>query len=301
MSELTWGPIMAGYLFLGGLAGGAYIVGALADLFKSEDYDVLSKSGTYISLISIIGGLVLLVLDLKRFEVAPLVILNAYRRFPNSILTVGTWVITGFTVVSLLTTVLWLLNGNKLVRKILGVIGILLGLSTAAYTGLLLSFSRGTPFWSTPFLPWTFVISGMLTGLAVSLFMIPIIAIFMPRAFKDFLALFEQRSKFSEMLGRLQRYVTVLILIELALVIIEIATGHQMGILLTGSGISLAFYVYLLLGLIVPLGISYYLEKLKSGVNDGSIIMFSMSGYALVLIGGFLLRYVILTAGQLVH
>jgi formate-dependent nitrite reductase membrane component NrfD len=301
MSELVWGPILAGYLFLGGLAGGAYVVGAFADLFKSEDYDVLSKSGTYISLISIIVGLVLLVLDLKRFKVDPLVILNAYRRFPNSILTVGTWIITGFTVVSLVTTVLWLLNGNKLVRKILGVIGILMGLSTAAYTGLLLSFSRGSPFWTTPYLPWTFVISGMLTGLAVSLFMIPIIAIFMPRAFKDFQALFDQRSKFSAMLGRSQRYVTVLILIELALVIIEIATGHQTGILLTGSGISLAFYAYLLLGLIVPLGISYYLEKLKSGVNDGSIIVSSMSGYALVLIGGFLLRYVILTAGQLVH
>lgn len=188
-----------------------------------------------------------------------------------------------------------------MVRKILGVIGIILGLSTAAYTGLLLSFSRGSPFWSTPFLPWTFVISGMLTGLAVSLFMIPIIAIFMPRAFKDFLALFEQRSKFSEMLGRLQRYVTVFILIELVLVIIEIITGHQTGILLTGSGISLAFYAYLLLGLIVPLGISYYIEKLKSGVNDRTIIMFSMSGYGLMLIGGFLLRYVILTAGQLIH
>ncbi len=301
MSELTWGPIMAGYLFLGGLAGGAYVVGALSDLFKSEDYDVLSKSGTYISLISIIVGLVLLVLDLKRFQVAPLGILNAYRRFPNSILTVGTWVITVFTVVSLLTTVLWLLNGNKLVRKILEVIGILLGLSTMAYTGLLLSFSRGSPFWTTPYLPWTFVVSGMLTGLAVSLFMIPIIAIFMPRAFNDFLTLFEQRSKFSEMLGRSQRYVTVFILIELVLVIIEIITGHKTGILLTGSGISLAFYAYLLLGLIVPLGISYYIEKLKSGVNDRSIIMFSMSGYGLVLIGGFLLRYVILTAGQLIH
>ena len=301
MSELVWGPILAGYLFLGGLAGGAYVVGAFADLFKSEDYDVLSKSGTYISLISIIVGLVLLVLDLKRFKVDPLVILNAYRRFPNSILTVGTWIITGFAVVSLVTTVLWLLNGNKLVRKILGVIGILMGLSTAAYTGLLLSFSRGSPFWTTPYLPWTFVISGMLTGLAVSLFMIPIIAIFMPRAFKDFQALFDQRSKFSEMLGRSQRYMTVFILIELALIIIEIATGHQTGILLTGSGISLAFYAYLLLGLIVPLGISYYLEKLKSGVNDTSIIVFSMSGYVLVLIGGFLLRYVILTAGQLIH
>jgi Ni/Fe-hydrogenase subunit HybB-like protein len=74
MSELAWGPILAGYLFLGGMAGGAFIVAALADLFKGEDYEVISKSGTYVSLISIIVGLVLLILDLKRFEVAPLVI-----------------------------------------------------------------------------------------------------------------------------------------------------------------------------------------------------------------------------------
>ena len=89
MSELTWGTILAAYLFLGGLAGGAYIVGALADLFKKDKYKVLSKSGVLASLFCIIFGLVLLVLDLKRFEVAPLVILNAYRRLPASIMTVG--------------------------------------------------------------------------------------------------------------------------------------------------------------------------------------------------------------------
>ena len=302
MSDLVWGPILAGYLFLGGLAGGAFVVGALVDLFKNEDYDVLSKSGTYISLVTIIVGLVLLVFDLKRFQVAPLVILGAYKRFPDSIMSVGTWIITVFTVVSLLTTFLWLFNGNKLIRKLLDIIGIILGLSTAAYTGLLLSFSRGSPFWSSPFLSWTFIISGILTGLAVSLFLIPIIAIFMPRAFKDFLMVFEQKSTLSNMLYRSQRYVTILILIELALVLIDVFTGHGAGILLTGS-ISIAFYTYLLLGLIIPLGISYYLVKQFSPLaraNDGSILLFSMSGYALILLGGFLLRYVILIGGQLV-
>jgi formate-dependent nitrite reductase membrane component NrfD len=70
MSELTWGPILAGYLFLGGLAGGAYMVGALTDLFKKDKYAVLSKSGILASFVSIILGLVLLVFDLKRFEEA---------------------------------------------------------------------------------------------------------------------------------------------------------------------------------------------------------------------------------------
>jgi len=73
MEELTWGILLAAYLFVGGMAGGAYIIGALADLTgrKTKGWKILSKSGIYVSLFSIIIGLVLLILDLGRFEVAP--------------------------------------------------------------------------------------------------------------------------------------------------------------------------------------------------------------------------------------
>lgn len=73
----------------------------------------------------------LLVLDLKRFEVAPLVILNAYRRLPASIMNVGTWIITMFTLVSLVTVVLLYLDGWSLVRKIVEIFGVILGLARA--------------------------------------------------------------------------------------------------------------------------------------------------------------------------
>jgi formate-dependent nitrite reductase membrane component NrfD len=301
MSELVWGPIMAGYLFFGGLAGGAYVVSALADLFKGEDYEALSKSGTYVSFFSILIGLVLLVLDLKRFQVAPLGILNAYRRFPDSILTVGTWTITGFIAISLVTSILWLFKGNALARKIVEIVGIVLGLTTTAYTGLLLAFARGATFWSSPLLPWTFVVSGTLTGLSITLFMIPIFAVFMPRL-KPFWELYNEKSKFAEMVGRSQKYVAVLIVIELVLVIIELATGHgHVEILLTGSILSLIFYTYLMIGLVAPLGISYYTTMMKSKTKDEYLILFSMGQYALILMGGLLLRYVILTAGQIFH
>ena len=300
MSELSWGPIMAGYLFFGGLAGGAYVVSALADLFKGEDTEALSKSGTYVSFFSILIGLVLLVLDLKRFQVAPLGILNAYRRFPDSILTVGTWTITGFTAISLVTSILWLFKGNALARKIVEVVGIILGLTTTAYTGLLLAFARGATFWSSPLLPWTFVVSGTLTGLSITLFMIPIFAVFMPRL-KPFWELYKDKSKFAEMVGQSQKYVAVLIVIELVLVMIELATGHgHVEILLTGSILSLIFYTYLMIGLVAPLGISYYTTMMKP-TKDETLILFSMGQYALILMGGLLLRYVILTAGQIFH
>jgi len=243
---------------------------------------------------------VLLVLDLKRFQVAPLGILNAYRRFPDSILTVGTWTITGFIAISLVTSILWLFKGNALARKIVEIVGIILGLTTTAYTGLLLAFARGATFWSSPLLPWTFVVSGTLTGLSITLFMIPIFAVFMPRI-KPFWELYNEKSKFAEMVGQSQKYVAVLIVIELVLVIIELATGHgHVEILLTGSILSLIFYTYLMIGLVAPLGISYYTTMMKP-TKDETLILFSMGQYALILMGGLLLRYVILTAGQIFH
>lgn len=301
MAEISWGILLAGYLFVGGLAGGAYMIAAIADLLGKGRYKVLSKSGTYVSLVSIMVGLVLLVLDLGRFEVDLLSPLNAYINFPTSIMSVGTWIVTAFMVVSLMTAILWFFKGNNIVRKLIEIVGIVLGGSTAAYTGLLLAFARGRPLWASPFLPWTFVVSGTLTGLVMAWLLIPIIAWFMPRFFEDFRELLDKRTKFATLLSESQQYITILIFIELALVVIELATGFPHStILLTGERLSMIFYTYVILGLLAPLGIAYYIGKLTPNRNEISIISSSIGGFVLVLIGGFLLRYAILTAGQII-
>ena len=300
MSELTWGPILAGYLFLGGLAGGAYMVGALTDLFKKEKYAVLSKSGILASFVSIVLGLVLLVFDLKRFEVAPLVILNAYRRFPGSIMAVGTWIITGFTLVSLVTVVLWYLDGHELARKIVEVIGVILGLATAAYTGILLSFARGVPFWNSGFLPWLFVLSGLLTGLAISILLIPIAAVFMPKAFGDFKSTWNATPEYLELVGYSDDLGIPMIFIETAVMLLYLVTTPSTGILWSGSGISLYFYAYLLLALLMPLALTYYNQKLTTAGRHKMVIYLTLLTTVLVLVGGFLLRYVVLIGGQMI-
>jgi len=301
MEELTWGILLAAYLFVGGMAGGAYIIGALADIFGKdrEECKVLSKSGVYVSLFSIILGLVFLVLDLGRFEVDPLSPLNAYVNFPTSIMSVGTWIITAFTVVSLMTAILWFFKGNKYIRKLFEIVGLVLGISTAAYTGILLTFARGRPFWNTPFLPSVFVVSGMLTGLAMALFLIPIIAVFMPRFFEDFRELVDSRKDFAQLLIGSQQYLVVLIVIEILLVMIELGTGHGAASLTSGS-LSAPFFTYIILGLIVPLGIAYYSQKVEN-VEYSLLVPANVFSFILILVGGFLLRYVILTAGQIIH
>jgi polysulfide reductase chain C len=299
MTELSWGILLAAYLFVGGMAGGAYMVAALLDLLGKRKYQVLSKSGTYLSFLLIIVGLVLLVLDLGRFEVAPFAILNAYVHFPTSMMSVGTWIITGLAVVSLLTSILWFFNGNKFVRKILEVIGFILGGSTAAYTGLLLALARGRLFWSQPFLPWLFTVSGTVTGLAMALLFIPLIAWFMPRFFEEFKNLVKNRHEFSEILFKSHRYFDILTIIELVLVLVMLGAGYG-GALLSMGRLSALFLVYIIFGLLVPLGISYYSRKIEDSLDYGLLFPASITSFILILIGGFLLRYVILTAGQLI-
>lgn len=300
MTEISWGIMLAAYLFVGGMAGGAYMVASIADLLGKGKYKVLSKSGTYISLVSILVGLVLLVLDLGRFDVDPLGALNAYINFPTSIMSVGTWIVTAFMVVSLITSVLWFFQGSGLVRKIIEIAGLVLGCSTAAYTGLLLAFARGRPLWASPFLPVTFIISGTLTGLVLALLMIPIIAWFMPRFFEEFKELFEDHDKFTEILMIGQRYMLTLIVVELVLVIIELGTGHGGSLLSIGS-LSIPFFVYVVFGLLIPLGIAYYIQRVGYVVKYNVLVPTSIGSFVLVLIGGFLLRYVILYGGQLIH
>ncbi len=299
MTEISWGILLAAYLFVGGMAGGAFVISALADLFGKDKYNELSKAGTYSSFILILVGLVILVMDLGRFGVDPLGVLNAFINFSNSIMSVGTWIISGFTVISLVTAILWIFQGSTILRKGLGIIGLILGSSTMAYTGLLLAFSRGRPLWNSAFLPWTFIISGTLTGLAVSILLIPIIAWIMPRFSIDIKNLVDDNPRFNKVLMDSQKYVLILVAIEIVLVVLELITGH-FGQLLSLGNLTLLFIGYIVLGLLLPLGISYLNIKTEYIGKDLKLPV-SMASFVFILVGGFLLRYVVLIAGQLIH
>ena len=299
MSEISWGIFLAAYIFVGGMAGGAFIIAAVTDLFGQNKYNELSKSGSFASLISIIIGLVLLVLDLGRFRVDPLGILNAFIHFPNSIMSVGTWIISGLAVIALLTAIIWIFQGATILRKVLSIVGLVLGFSTTAYTGLLLALSRGRPFWNSAFLPWTFVVSGTLTGLAISLLLIPLIAWIMPRFSMDFKKLIDDNQRFLDVLKDSQKYILLLIVIEIVLVFFEIVTGH-LGLLINFGNILLIFFGYITIGLILPLGITYLSLKTEY-IGKNIQVPVSIASFIFILFGGFLLRYVILIAGQIIH
>ncbi|WP_431239767.1 NrfD/PsrC family molybdoenzyme membrane anchor subunit [Mycolicibacterium aichiense] len=87
----TWSPLdIAGYLFLGGLAGGSSVLAAGADLTGRRGLAIPAKIG---ALLAILTSLVALVHDLGR----PARFANMLRVFkPSSPMSVGSWVLTAY-------------------------------------------------------------------------------------------------------------------------------------------------------------------------------------------------------------
>lgn len=165
------------YFFLGGLAGGSYLVATLASLFGSDEDVPLIRAGRYISFVAILISPILLIKDLGRPERFHHMLRILKLR---SAMSLGTWGLTVFGMFCGLTT------GHQLAKdgllnwfpllarfmkalpvKIIELIGSIFGLFVASYTGVLLS-STAVPVWARArhILGPLFLTSGLSTALA---------------------------------------------------------------------------------------------------------------------------------------
>ena len=81
---LPWGIYIACYLFLGGAAGGAFLIGGIQDL-RNKGRNVAKFAG-FTSFAAIVFGLVFLLMDLGR----PLDAFNAFNQPTTSVMAFGT-------------------------------------------------------------------------------------------------------------------------------------------------------------------------------------------------------------------
>ncbi|MFQ5849582.1 MAG: NrfD/PsrC family molybdoenzyme membrane anchor subunit [Candidatus Binatia bacterium] len=175
LMQHKWGLTMniPWYLFLGSLAGGTLLVAALADLlgWRQERYQLLSRVSTYITVpIILIAGL-FLTFHLGKPErgfLFPFFMKN-YRSW----LTIGGWIIGLFAPLTIAYAAAWFFQLSRTLRIVLAVISIPAGIMMNLYTGFLLAGAWPTPggFWFVPlwakeYIPVLFLLSGISTGLA---------------------------------------------------------------------------------------------------------------------------------------
>ena len=162
--QSKWHWLVAGYLFLAGLGGGAYVTGVVAG-FLGEGSQALSAIGICLSFPCVAVGCVLLLLDLG----TPKNFWRAGMRPNTSWIARGTIIITIFMILSFIHIVFGVWPSKALaqasgVRGLLSVLGVIFAFGTMIYTGILLGAARPIAFWSTAMLPLLFLVSALSTG-----------------------------------------------------------------------------------------------------------------------------------------
>jgi protein NrfD len=279
-----WRWLIILYFFFGGLAGGCYFLAALLDLFGRPADRPLARLGYLIAFPVVVVCGVLLTADLGRPTRFWHMMLQSETLRPMlktySPMSLGAWALLlfgGFTFLSFLAAVarggaLGRLRPPGALGTIVSTLGALLGLYVAGYTGVLLSVTN-RPIWAdTTLLGLLFVVSGASTSAAL-------------------LILLAGRRAWPSSVLALRRFDSWVLVLELITIIaLVVSLGSLARLWLSTWGALLVLGV-VGLGIVVPL-VLHWRHHAPYGFGPAA-------GAVLVLIGGFLLRVVIIMSSEM--
>lgn len=294
------------YFFLGGLAAGAFVVATVAHLVAGTRYRDVVRVGYYLALLALIPAPFFLIVDLgvpsrflhmlASFKPDPAIgrdaiTLGPIHLKPFSPMSVGAWGLAGFGLFSFLAALTVFLEdarpGRSLAsaRTTVGIIGGFFAFFLAAYPGVLLGATTRPLLQNAHSLGLLFLAVGMTSGAAL----IALIMSAMGQAA-------------GQILAPLRRVIVptlalqgVSIAVFLAAVRTSGAEGavEALAVLLTGTYGVVFWLGAVVFGCLVPL---VMVLRGQSGMGVRSTVVAA----ALILVGGFLTKYVIVAAGQVV-
>lgn len=281
---MVWGPLIAWYLFLAGASAGAFLTAAFVEA-KYPDSVKMRVAGRIIAPAFIAIGLVMLMVDAEAGLMNPLRFFYLIAN-PGSVMTLGVYFICIYMPVALASAVLEIMK--KRVPKWLTWIGIVFAFAVAAYTGFLLGVVKAYPLWNNAVLPLLFVVSALSAGLAAT----------------SLVGLVVDRERFEQMwlVKKSHVILSVVELIVLFSMLVIVSSGSFEGAAsvhtLVAGQYAPAFWAgIVLLGLVVPFIIEGYPVFITKRVETSTTSMVvSVIGEAGVLVGGFLLRLLVIMA-----
>jgi formate-dependent nitrite reductase membrane component NrfD len=304
LKSSDWPLLIDVYFFLGGIAGGAFVIATVAHLLGPERYQSVVRVGYYVALLAVIPAPILLIIDLglpARFLHMLMVpkpssaigmgalTLGPFHLKPGSPMSAGAWALLLFSGCAFLTALDVLLEhrggrGFPGLRTVVGVVGSFFGLFLAAYPGVLLGATARPLFVNGHWLGALFLAVGVSTGAAA----IALVLVLSGGDRRDTLA-------------ALMRAVVAALVVQavaLILFIVTVQMSGSVGIsraltpLLSGQ-FSLTFWLgAVIVGLVVPLAFGF-----AGGLRRASAGLAALVAI-LVLVGGFVIKYVLIAAGQ---
>jgi formate-dependent nitrite reductase membrane component NrfD len=282
-----WHWLVIFYFFFGGIAGGSYALAALIYLFGAPEDRPLARLGYYVALPAVLLCAPLLILDLNRPERFWHMVIQSERFLPMfkwySPMSVGSWALMLFGAFSFLSFLAALAEDGRFPRgfaalhhgvvgRVFVAIGAAFAFFLASYTGVLLSVTN-RPIWAdTNLLGLLFLLSGASTAAALMILLAR-----------------WRRGVPGTTLRSLSRFDTWVMLLELVvLAALVISLGAVATAWMNAWGVLLLVGV-VLAGILVPL-----LLHRRHLLGNLSVPAASI----LVLIGGFILRAVVVLSSE---
>ena len=156
------------YLFFGGLSGGLFVIAVATDLLgiKFKQFEKFSRLTSYLVLPVLALAGAFIAFHLGKPERG--ILFPFFFKNYNSWLVIGGWSVGLAIPLVAAYAALWYYKIDATIRRVLGVIAFPILGFVSFYTGLLLSGAKFVPLWSQEYLPYLFLNSGVLTGLAGS-------------------------------------------------------------------------------------------------------------------------------------
>jgi tetrathionate reductase subunit C len=282
--EIHLGFLIANYFYLTGLSAGSFILSTLAYGFGIEKYKPVGKVGVVLATLLLILAPVNLFLDLAQpFRFWHLFL---YLRITSPI-TWGSFLLTLYPLNCMIYGY-FMFKGDAKKTKFFGLIGIPLALLVHGYTGFILALGKARVLWNTAIMPPIFLISAMVSGIALMILVVVIKGYFFSHERKVDTALCFD-------LGKMLAWAIIVDLAFIATDILVLLTSHTEAylaamMLLKGSMSHLFIGVEVILGSIIPLFFLFF----PPTKNRISFIVLSS---ILVMIGIFTMRYVMVVGG----
>jgi formate-dependent nitrite reductase membrane component NrfD len=299
LKSADWPLLIDVYFFLGGIAGGAFVIATVAALLDARRYRDIVHVGHYLALLAVIPAPLILIVDLGRparflhmlmvskpstaIGMSALTV-GPFHLKPGSPMNAGAWALLLFSLCAFLAALGVFREDRGSPRSGgfrlgVGLVGSVFGFFLAAYPGVLLSATARPLFVNAHWLGAMFLAVGASTGAAA----IALVLSLMGGDRREAL------SRLMSLAGFALAVQAIALVLFAATVYASGSSGvaRALGVLLTGPQAPAFWVGAVLIGLLAPL----------------VLIRWGASGMAavvslLILVGGFAVKYALIAAGQ---
>lgn len=272
------------YFYLTGLSAGSFILSTLSYVFGVKKYQPLGKPGVVLATVLLLVAPVMLLLHAGK----PM---RAWHLFVyinwTSPISWGSFLLTLYPLCCVVYG-FFMFKGDEKKTRIFGIIGIPLAVMVHGYTGWILSFGKARALWNTALMPILFLVSAMVSGIALMI----VVSLIRDRFFT------KEKTVNTDVMDGLCNLLAVAIVIDIFLVLSDVTTllishadAQEVAHVLLFGHFALSFVLLEnVIGKIVPL----FIFAVPRWRKVPAVLVASL----LVIAAIFLMRYNVVVGGE---